>query len=352
MKILYFSRSYTPHDFRFLSAIVEGGHTAFFLRLKRGQSSEKRPLPKGVQLVSGPLKTVIAKIKPDLLHAGPLTDCGYQAARSGFHPLVQMSWGSDILWEARKNVEARKRVRLALAHADALIGDCKAVERAATKYRFSEDKVVIFPWGVDLSRFSPNGTGDTLRKRLGWKNKFVLLHLRAWEPLYDPLTIARAFARAARENDRLRLLMPGRGKLKTRLVSVIRKARMLDRVYFPGQISQRELPAYFHSSDLYLSASQSDGSSVSLMEALACGTPALVSDILGNREWVQSGKHGWLFPAKDEFALAKAILVAEKSDRLKAMSRQSRSLAEKKANWAKNKPLLFQAYEIALESRG
>jgi glycosyltransferase involved in cell wall biosynthesis len=263
-----------------------------------------------------------------------------------------MSWGSDILWEAQKNKTARRHVRFALTQADALIGDCKAVQKAATKYRLSVDKVIIFPWGVDLSRFSPSGTGDALRKRLGWQNNFVLFHLRAWQSLYDPLTVARAFVRAARENDRLRLLMPGSGELKTKLVSIISKAGMLDHVNFPGQISQHELPAYFRSSDLYLSASQSDGSSVSLMEALACGTPALVSDIPGNREWVQSGKQGWLFPAKDEFALAKAILVAEKSDRLKAMSRQARSLAKEKANWAKNKRLLFQAYEIALESRG
>ena len=350
MKILYFSRSYTPHDFRFLSSIVEGGHKAFFLRLKNGQASEKRPLPKGVHQVSGSLKTVLTKIRPDLLHAGPLTDCGYQAARSGFHPLVQMSWGSDILWDAKKNASARSRVRFALTHADALIGDCQAVEKAATKYRFPNDQIVIFPWGVDLSRFSPNGAGDTLRKRHGWQEQFVLLHLRSWEPLYDPLIVARAFVRAARENTRLRLLMPGNGKLKTKLVSIIRKAGMLDRVDFPGQISQDELPTYFRSSDLYLSAAQSDGSSVSLMEALACGLPALVSDIPGNREWIQTGKQGWLFPVGDEFALAKAILVAESSERLKAMARQSRSLAEKKANWKKNKQLLFQAYEIALES--
>jgi glycosyltransferase involved in cell wall biosynthesis len=352
MKILYFSRSYTPHDFRFLSAIVESGHKVFFLRLKNGKALEKRPLPKGVQQVSGPLKTIIAKIKPDLLHAGPLTDCGYQAARSGFHPLVQMSWGSDILWEARKNKTARSRVRFALAHADALIGDCHAVQTAAAKYRFPKDQIVIFPWGVDLSKFSPNRASDTLRKRHGWQDKFVLLHLRTWEPLYDPVMVVRAFVRATRENTRLRLLMPGNGKWKTKIVSIIQKAGMLDRVLFPGQISQHELPTYFRSSDLYVSAAQSDGSSVSLMEALACGVPALVSDIPGNREWIQTGKQGWLFPAGNEFALAKAILVAERSDRLKAMARQSRRLAEKKANWAKNKHLLFQAYEIALESKG
>lgn len=350
MKILYFSRSYTPHDFRFLSAIVQGGHKAFFLRLKNGKASEKRPLPKGVKQVSGSLKTVILKIKPDLLHAGPLTDCGYQAARSGFHPLVLMSWGSDILWEARKNKISRRRVRYALAHADALNADCQAVEEAATKYRFPKKRIVIFPWGVDLSRFYPNKASGTLRKKYGWQDKFVLLHLRTLDPLYDPLTVVRAFVHAARENTRLRLLIAGSGILKTKLVNIIRRAGMIDRVKFPGQISQYELPAYFRSSDLYLSAAQSDGSSVSLIEALACGLPALVSDIPGNREWVRSGKQGWLFPVGDELALAKMILVAERSNRLKQMAQKSRRSAEKKANWAKNKQLLFQAYKIALES--
>ena len=350
MKVLYFSHSYTPHDHRFLSAIAEAGHRVFFLRLDDRKTTEKRPLPKGVQQVSGPVKSVVSKIKPDLIHAGPLSDCSYQAAKTGFHPIVQMSWGSDILWNAQRNAGARKKVRFALDHADALIGDCQAVRRAATKYGFPKEWIVIFPWGIDLAKFSPRGSDGGLRKKLDWQNKFVLLHLRAWEPLYDPLTVARSFVSAARENTRLRLLMPGGGKLMAKVVNLFRKAGMLDRVHFPGQIPQNELPTYFRTSDLYLSASLSDGSSVSLMEALACGTPALVSDIPGNREWITSGKQGWLFPIKDVFALSKAILEAENSDRLEGMAKQARILAEQKANWAKNKHFLLQAYELAMES--
>ena len=62
----------------------------------------------------------------------------------------------------------------------------------------------------------------------------------------------------------------------------------------------------YRAADLYLSASHSDGSSVSLMEALGCGLPVLVSDIPGNREWVTDGEQGWLFPDGDDAAAVAA----------------------------------------------
>jgi len=58
---------------------------------------------------------------------------------------------------------------------------------------------------------------------------------------------------------------------------------------------REELPRVYRSADVYVSASHVDGSSVSLLEALACGKPALVSDIPSNCEWVSPGEQGWLF---------------------------------------------------------
>jgi glycosyltransferase involved in cell wall biosynthesis len=115
-------------------------------------------------------------------------------------------------------------------------------------------------------------------------------------------------------------------------------------------MAEEELPEYFRVADLYLSASHSDGSSVSLMEALACGLPAAVSDIPANQEWVKPGEQGWLFPDGDTQALAEVILRAtgERSG-LKAMSEKCRAVAEARADWSRNFPRLFEAYRIALE---
>ncbi|MEX1248213.1 MAG: glycosyltransferase [Anaerolineales bacterium] len=351
MKILYFSRGYTPHDHRFLSAITEAGHEASFLRLSHG-ASETRPIPKGAREASGELKDVIEEVKPDLIHAGPLPGPGYLAAKSGFQPLVLMSWGSDILWEARHNFLTRRRVRFALERADAVIGDCDTVRHAAVELGVHPDRIVIFPWGVDLNQFNPKGGNGNLRVRLGWQNNFVILHVRSWEPLYDPLTIGRAFIRAARRDASLRLLMPGDGSLASRLSRVFERAGMLDRAHMPGQVSQDDLSNYYRAADVYISASQSDGSSVSLMEALASGVPALVSDIPGNREWVTPGKQGWWFPVKDEVALTDFMLHAAVGKQQNEMRTQARQVAEARADWNRNKQRLFQAYDLALEAAG
>lgn len=348
MKILYFSRGYTPHDHRFLASITESGHEAIFLRLQPDFVMETRRLPTGVRTASGKLNDVISRFKPDLLHAGPLPDCGYQAAKSGFHPLVQMSWGSDVLWEAKKKTGTRSRVRFALKHADVVIGDCKAVKQAVVNLGAKADRVVTFSWGVDLAQFKPTGRDEGIRAKLGWQNRFVLLHLRAWEPLYDPLTVAKAFVRAARQNPNFRLLMPGDGSLSSKLRWIFAEAGLQNRVHLPGQITFSDLPDYYRGADIYVSASLSDGSSVSLMEAMACGLPALVSDIPGNREWVKSGKQGWLFPTKKAAVLSKLILKAAGSRHLPTMGKQARNTAIARADWAKNKPGLNKAYELAL----
>lgn len=348
MKILYFSNGYTPHDQRFLSAIVEGGHEALFLRLNENAKSDTRPVPLGVRVLSGSIESMVAQEHPDLVHAGPLHTCAYLAAKSGFHPLVAMSWGSDILREARRGWLAHRRTRFALRHADAAIGDCDAVRQAVKSYGVADERIVTFPWGIDLDRFSPRLGDGGLRAELGWQDKFVLLHLRSWEPLYDPLTVARAFVVAARQNPNLRLLMPGAGSLAPKIWRVFERAGLFDRIHLPGAVAYAKLPAYYRSADLYVSASLSDGSSVSLMEALACGLPALVSDIPSNREWVQASSQGWLFPVKSLTALAEAMLAAASSKDLSRMSAQARKIAEQRADWSRNRQALFSAYELAL----
>jgi L-malate glycosyltransferase len=77
---------------------------------------------------------------------------------------------------------------------------------------------------------------------------------------------------------------------------------------FWGQVGQRDLPRWYHMADIYISPSHVDGSSVSLLEALACGLPCLVSDIPGNKEWVEEGVNGWLFRDGDVDDLAEKIL--------------------------------------------
>ena len=367
MRVLYFTRDYTPHDHRFLSALAESGHEIYSLRLERsGRQLEDRPLPAGVTNIlwaggTSParfrdglrlrrdLKRVIREFKPDVIHAGPIQKSAFLTALAGFKPLVSMSWGSDMLVDAEKNFFWRAASRYTLKRSAILVGDCRAVQNKAAEFGFPEERCVLFPWGVDLQHFSPTDTSE-LRKRLGWEDQFVLLCLRSWEPIYGVDIFVKAFARAARQIPELRLLLLGGGSQASQIHKVLDQPDLINRIHYGGQVSQNKLPEYYRAADLYVSPSHSDGSSVSLLEAFASGLPVLVSAIPGNLEWVNEGQQGWFFPDADEDAMLENILrIYKKRSELKEMGKKSRLLAEERADWFKNIKKLLTAYQRAVD---
>ena len=180
---------------------------------------------------------------------------------------------------------------------------------------------------------------------------FTLLSTRSWEPVYGVDVLAKAFVRAARERPDLRLILLGGGSQSGLLRCIFEEGGVIDRVQFAGQVSNADLPRYHRSADLYVSASHSDGSSISLLETMACGTPAIVSDIPGNREWVEAGVNGWLFRDGDDSSLCELILRAmDDRSHLEMMGQAGRRLAEQRADWKQNFPHLLQAYDIAINS--
>jgi glycosyltransferase involved in cell wall biosynthesis len=134
---------------------------------------------------------------------------------------------------------------------------------------------------------------------------------------------------------------------------ILMNGGVLDRVHFGGQVGQRDLPRWYHMADLYISPSHVDGSSVTLMEALASGLPCLVSDIAGNQEWIQPGVNGWLFRDGDVEDLAQKIShVLKNRKSFKKIGETARRTAEQKADWQKNFGKLLEAYEKATSLRG
>ncbi|MCK6584863.1 MAG: glycosyltransferase, partial [Anaerolineales bacterium] len=127
---------------------------------------------------------------------------------------------------------------------------------------------------------------------------------------------------------------------------ILMNGGVMERVHFGGQVSQRDLPRWYHMADIYISPSHVDGTSVTLLEALASGLPCLVSDIPGNRDWVEEGVNGWLFRDGDADDLAEKIMLAIQSRRAWGkMGKAARKTAEERADWRKNFGTLLEAYE-------
>lgn len=362
MRILYFTRDYTTHDHRFLSALAQTEHQVAYLRLeRRGHSLEDRALPPQVEQILWKggqqpftyaqvpallrdLKRVIHEFKPDVIQAGPIQTAAFLVALAGYPRLVSMSWGYDLMHDADRSAALRWMTRFTLKRSAALVGDCEPVRQRAQSFGMLAERIVTFPWGVDLKHFSPQA--QTARENA----PLCLLSTRSWEPIYGVEVLAQGFAQAAQQlgPEAVQLVMLGNGSLAGNLRQVFNRAGVSEQVFFPGQVNQNDLPRYYNMADLYVSASRTDGTSISLLEALACGTPALLSDIPGNREWLEPGQQGWYFQDGDADSLTQVILhAAAHRHRLPEMGRAARQLAEQRADWEKNFKMLFEAYRLA-----
>ncbi|MBN2677082.1 MAG: glycosyltransferase [Anaerolineaceae bacterium] len=368
MRVLYFQRDDTVHDRRFLDVLSRMPVEIFALRLENDttRTNDWHP-PHNIKYVSftkndkfrwrneatvvSDLQRIFREIKPDVVHAGPVDLCGFLAARAGMQPLISMSWGYDLLVNAVRSMKARWRVQYALKQTRVLLTDCQTVSDKAVTLGYATDPIVTFPWGVDLQVFHPS-TDRKIHQTSYDPDHIVLLSTRSMEQQYGCDVITESFIHLARNDKRLQLIMLGDGSQRQKIIQKISLAGMAKRVRFVGTVPEFEMPSYFHACDLYISASHSDGSSVSLLQAMACGLPPLVSDIPGNREWVSAGENGWLFVDGDSDSLANKILEAANSPKLRKLyGAASRKIVETRADWGHNSARLMDAYRMAIDRR-
>lgn len=366
MKVLYFTRDYTPHDYRFLKAICENGDDVWYLRLETRNVYESRPLPDAVhvvdwqfgkapfdlqadeQLAIKALQDVFNEIQPDVVHSGPLTDCSYLAAKAGLHPHVAMSWGFDLGREIDTIPGAKERAKFALSCADWFLGDCCVELDKAAELGYNRERSTIFPWGIDVERFSPKE--GSIRNKIAEQGDFLILSLRTMEPNYDVETVVRAFLKAVKTQTNMRLILLGDGSQMPVLKEIAARDENGDKVSFLGRQPNDMLVEYYRSCDLYVSASIVDGSSVSLLEAMGCGIPVLMSSIPGNLEWVKEAENGLLFPVKDVNSLSEKIVYCCSNQKtIQNYAANARKLIEDKADWNKNKTKIHFAYKKVCE---
>jgi len=363
MKLIYFSLDYTPHDHRFLSALSETEHEVHYVRLQRGrQQNEDRPVPSNIKQVLWEggqhefrwravpgyvrgLQRIIKELKPDLIHAGPIQTCAFIAALTGFHPLLTMSWGFDLMKDVHRSRWWEFTTRYALKHSAFFVSDAQVTRDKAVAYGMNPQRTQVFPWGVDLERFAPVKADGRPQD-----DGITLLCNRSWEPNYGVDVLARAFIRVAQQREDVSLILLGNGSQGAAIRNILINGGAIDRVTFPGYISNNDLPRFYQMADIFISPSHVDGSSVSLMEALASGLPCLVSDIPANKEWVTDSENGWLFPDGDVNALATRIMqIIQQREQLATLGRNARRVAAEKADWQKNFKVLLQSYQTASE---
>src|SRR5437899_913168 len=180
----------------------------------------------------------------------------------------------------------------------ARIAVSQPVVQAMSKY-FRADWEII-PNGVNVEYFHPNSRRPLESQRRGPR----LLFLGRLDPRNGLDTILAAMPRILERDPRTHLVVVGDGPLRRHYEG---RARALgDRVQFIGQVND-ERPEFYGGADIYLCPTTKASFGITLLEAMACGTPMIVSDITGFRELIDGGKEAVLVPKDDPAAWARAV---------------------------------------------
>lgn len=163
--------------------------------------------------------------------------------------------------------------------------------------------------GVDTDLFHPAANGREGMGPFIDPGYFIVGAVGRMQPVKDHLTLVRAMIELWRSEphgrSRLRLALVGDGPLRGEVEAVLRQANMSELAWFAG--ARDDVPRIMRGLDLFVLPSLAEGISNTLLEAMACGLPAVATRVGGNPELVEEGTTAKLVPAADPQALAAAI---------------------------------------------
>lgn len=172
-------------------------------------------------------------------------------------------------------------------------------------------RLVTIHNGVDVEKFSPGTTDNSLRKELRIaKDHFIIGHVGNLTPQKGQIFLLGAIKKLLTEELPIVLVVAGDGPLRGPLESMTKELGISESVRFLGQ--RRDLPEILRSVDVLAGASLREGLPISVLEAMASGKPVVTTNVGGNKEAVLHGVTGFIVPPEnsDELALAlKKILL-------------------------------------------
>ncbi len=135
------------------------------------------------------VRRLVREFAPDLVHAHYATSYGLLGALSGFKPLIISVWGSDVFDFPEKSLLHRFVLKRILAASTRIASTSECMAKRVADLIGNSRRIEITPFGVDLSRFSPNEV-----ERGSEKEYITIGTVKSMHPHYGIDTLIRAFA--------------------------------------------------------------------------------------------------------------------------------------------------------------
>jgi glycosyltransferase involved in cell wall biosynthesis len=350
VRIATLSNAAVVHTRRWVEHFRARGHEVSIWSLEPGPAAlsahalPRAPLPGALRypFAAPALRRALEAFAPDVVDAHYVPNYGVLGVLAGRRPLTVTAWGSDLLLAGPRDPLQRARARFVLRRADAVFVDADNLGRAALALGAPRERLLVVPWGVDRARFRPAPE----------RERGLIVSARMHEPVYDLETVIAGVGAVMARRPGSRLVVAGDGSRRSALERLAAGALPAGRYVFAGRLEPGPLAELLGRAEIYVSASRSDSTSVSLLEAMACGAVPVVSDIEGNREWVGEGDGARLFAPGDPAALERALERAlEDEPWLGGARERNRRVIEARGDWSRNMGTIEARFE-ALAAAG
>jgi sugar transferase (PEP-CTERM/EpsH1 system associated) len=229
------------------------------------------------------------------------------AKLAGVPVVVHSEHGYEVDMFAGLPLRRRLFRRAAYAMADAIFAVTRELRDFHARQAWIQpQRMGVMYNGVDTQRFAPSSESRlAMRKELGLpEGSFVVGAVGRLVPIKDHETLLKAAALLCKNGVDVRVLLVGSGPERQRL-QVLSTNSLEGRVCFVGDSSR--VPELLNAMDVFVLPSLNEGMSNTLLEAMACGLPALATNVGGNPEIVENNLNGCLFTPGDTAWLAEKL---------------------------------------------
>ncbi|TFW35385.1 TIGR03088 family PEP-CTERM/XrtA system glycosyltransferase [Massilia horti] len=256
----------------------------------------------------------LRKLQPDLVHTRNLPGLKGQlvAALAGVKLRVHGEHARDLC----DLHGTRRRYRLLRRALRPLIGHFITVSAELRRWLIEHDgaepeRVSQIPNGVDSVQFHPRLGPPAAVGPAGFMqdNAFVIGSVGRMDEVKSHVTLVDAFLRLIASphpaHQRLRLMIIGDGPMRAECQAMLSRAGAAHRAWLPGE--RTDIAQLLRAMDLFVLPSRAEGSSNTILEAMATGLPVVATNVGGNPELVHPGFTGILVPPCSPDLMAAAI---------------------------------------------
>jgi glycosyltransferase involved in cell wall biosynthesis len=264
------------------------------------------------------VRRVLKKEKIDILHSHFLGTNTWFAAVSLFRPHIITVMGGDVkgeTWQPNGNIQERVLTPMALKRADEVTAWSKKIGDIVSKYRAGEDEIEVIHGGIHLENFTPAPKPKRLLEKLRIpENANIVFSPRLVRRLYNIDQIARAAGEVCDHlpNTYFLIALPSMildEEYTEEIKQIFAENSARATVRYVTDIPHHEIADYFRLADVTVCVPVTDGTPMSVLESMACGTPTVIGNLPDyDAEYFENEKTVLTAEVDNPQSIAKAIL--------------------------------------------